>query len=53
MVVVAGKVLSLFLSLYVSVSLDFFSRILLVQFASTRELYTLHIVCCLDYPHNA
>jgi hypothetical protein len=49
MVVVPGKVLSLF----VSVSLDFFSIIPSVQFASTRELYTLHMVCCLDSPHNA
>jgi len=45
MVVVAGKALSL----SVSVSLDLFSRILSVQFASTRELYTLHMVCCLDW----
>jgi hypothetical protein len=49
MVVVAGK--ALFLT--VSISLDFFNKILLVQFASTRELYTLHMVCYLDSPHNA
>jgi hypothetical protein len=49
MVAVASKVLFLF----IYVSLDFFSIIFSMQFASSKELYTLHMVCCLDSPHNA